>query len=131
MSYYFPERKSLGKVKVSLDLSNYATKAHLKNATGVDTSSVAKKIYLADLKSDVDKLDIHKLKNLTFNSSNLKSKVDIRKNIFDCLFSVHNAISLSCHEQVCLIRLPFERYFSHHRETQMIMSHIFKGNMLT
>ena len=113
--WYFPERKSLGKVKVALDLSNYATKADLKNATGVDTSSVAKKIYLADLKSDENKLDIRQLKNLTFNSSNLKSKVDIRKNIFACLFSVHNTISLSCHEQVCLIRLSFERYFSHHR----------------
>ena len=118
MTDYFPERKSLGKVKVALDLSNYATKGIdtlIQNATGVDTSSVAKKIYLADLKLDVNKLDIHKLKNLPFNSSNLKSKVDIRKNIFACLFSVHNTISLSCHEQVCLIRLSIERYFSHHR----------------
>ena len=40
---------------------------------------------------------------------------DIRKNIFACLFSVHNTISLSRHEQVCLMRLRFERYFSHHR----------------
>ena len=37
----------------------------------------------------------------------------IRKNIFTCLFSVHNTISLSRHEQVCLMRLRFERYFSH------------------
>ena len=37
------------------------------------------------------------------------------KNIFTCLFSVHNTISLSRHEQVCLIRLLFERFFSHHR----------------
>ena len=29
---------------------------------------------------------------------------DIRKNIFACLFSVHNTISLSRHEQVCLMR---------------------------
>ena len=29
----------------------------------------------------------------------------IRKNIFACLFSVHNTISLSRHEQVCLMRL--------------------------
>ena len=37
MSAYFPETKSLrGRVKVELDLSNYATKADLKNATGVD-----------------------------------------------------------------------------------------------
>ena len=41
----------------------------------------------------------------------------IRKNIFACLFGVHNTISLSRHEQVCLIRLRFERYFSHHRPT--------------
>ena len=39
----------------------------------------------------------------------------IRKNIFACLFSVHSTISLSRHEQVCLIRLRFERYFYHHR----------------
>ena len=43
------------------------------------------------------------------------STVSIRKNIFACLFSVHNTINLSRHEQVCLIRLRFERYFSHHR----------------
>ena len=36
------------------------------------------------------------------------------KNIFACLFSIHNAISLSRHEQVCLSGLHFERYFSHH-----------------
>ena len=31
-------------MKVELDLSNYATKADLKNATAVDTSNFAKKI---------------------------------------------------------------------------------------
>ena len=50
MSEYFPEPKSLGgKVKVELDLSNYATKADLKNATGVDTSDFAKKTDSANL----------------------------------------------------------------------------------
>ena len=63
MKGYFPESKSLGdRVKVELDLSNYATKADLKNATGVDTSKFAKKIDSADLKSNFDKLDIDKLK---------------------------------------------------------------------
>ena len=39
---YFSKPKSLGaNVKVELDLSNYATKADLKNDTGVDTSSFA------------------------------------------------------------------------------------------
>ena len=55
----------------------------------------------------------------------------ICKNIFTCLFSIHNTISLSRHEQVCLIRLPFARYFSHHRATYLIMSRMFKGNMQT
>ena len=44
------------------------------------------------------------------------NNVDICKNIFACLFVVHNTISLSCHEHVCLIRLHFERYFSYHQE---------------
>ena len=43
--------------------------------------------------------------------------VNIRKNIFACLSSVHNTISLSRHKQVCLMRLRFERLFSHHRAT--------------
>ena len=36
-----------GIVKAELDLSNYATKADLKNATWSDTSKVAKKVDLA------------------------------------------------------------------------------------
>ena len=35
-----------------------------------------KKINLADLKSDLDKLDIDKLKNISTNFSNMKSRVD-------------------------------------------------------
>ena len=44
MSEYFPEPNSLGaNIKVELDVSNYATKADLQNATGVDISKFAKK----------------------------------------------------------------------------------------
>ena len=44
MTECFPEPKSLGgRVKVELDLSNYATKEDLKTAKGVDTSTVAQK----------------------------------------------------------------------------------------
>ena len=57
-------------------MPNYATKTGLKNAAGVDTSSFAKTVDLANLKSNVDKLDIDKLKNLPTNLNNLKSKVD-------------------------------------------------------
>ena len=63
-------------MKVGLDLSNYATRADLKNETGVDTSKFAKRVDLASLKSNVDKLHIDQLKNVPSNLSNLKSKVD-------------------------------------------------------
>ena len=81
MSEYFPKTKSVGtNVKVELDLSNYATKVDLKNTTGVDTSGFAKKkTDLANLKSDVDKLDTDKLKKVPSNLSNLKSNFDIEK----------------------------------------------------
>ena len=70
MSEYFTEPKSLGwRVKVELDLSNYITKAGLKNATCID-------IHLANSKSNVYLLDIDKLKNVPTNLSNFKSKVD-------------------------------------------------------
>ena len=51
MNEYFTESKALeGRVKVELDLSNYATKADLKNATGVDTSKflLHQKVLLQD-----------------------------------------------------------------------------------
>ena len=61
---------------VELHLSNYATKANLRNTTGVDTSKITKKVDLASLKFNVDKLEIDKLKNVSTNVSNLKIKVD-------------------------------------------------------
>ena len=75
MNEYFPKPNSLGaNGKVKLDLSNYTTKRDLKNA-GVDTSSFAKKNDLTNLKCDVDKLDIDKLKNMPSGLINLKSKL--------------------------------------------------------
>ena len=58
-------------MKVELDLSNYATKADLKNE-----AKFPKKVDLAHLKSDVNKLDIYKLEDIPSNLCNLKSKVD-------------------------------------------------------
>ena len=77
MSEYFPQPKSSGeRVKVELDLSKYATKADLKNATGVDTSSFAKNTDSATLKSNEGKLNIDKLRSVLSNLRNLKRKVD-------------------------------------------------------
>ena len=64
------------KWKFELALSNYETKADLKNATGVNTSVFAQNTDLANLKSDVDKLDIDKLKNVPSGQSSLKSNVN-------------------------------------------------------
>ena len=47
---------------------------------------------------------------------------DIHKNIFAC----HNMIRLSCHEQWCLMRLRFERYFSHHQEKYLSIGSLTK-----
>ena len=60
-------------VNVKVDLSNYARKTDVKN---IDTSSFALKSNLASFKTEVDKLDVDKLKLLPTNFSNLKSKVD-------------------------------------------------------
>ena len=61
-------------MKVESDLSNYATKTDFKNPKAVDTLKFAKKTDLASLKSNVDKLDINKFKNVPTNLSNLKKK---------------------------------------------------------
>ena len=70
----------------------------MKNETGVHTSTFAKKTDLAILKSNVDKLDIDKLKNVPSNSNNLKSKVaklDVDKLVSDFDKSVVVPVDLS------------------------------------
>ena len=66
MSQYFPKSYEPfgGDVNVTVDLSNYATKDDIKNITHVDTSSLALKTNLTNLKTEVDKLDIDKLATL-------------------------------------------------------------------
>ena len=61
MSKYFPKPASHEKnIKVKIDLTKYATKADINNITHVDTSNFALKTNLANLKTEVDKLDIVK-----------------------------------------------------------------------
>ena len=62
MSYYPPYKSSNNNVKVELDLTNYATKTDLKNITHVDVCSFASKTNLAALKTELDKIDVDKLK---------------------------------------------------------------------
>ena len=60
--YFPPYNNSSGNIKVELDLSNYATKDDVKNITHIDVSSYASKTNLAALKTEVDKIDVDKLK---------------------------------------------------------------------
>ena len=78
MSKYFPKPHEPfgGNINVSVDLSNNAIKKDITNIMHVDTSNFALKTNLANLKTEVDKLDIDKLKILPNNLSNLKVKVD-------------------------------------------------------
>ena len=62
MSQYFPKPYEPfgGDINVKLDLSNYATKSDVKNITHIATSSFALKTNFANLKGEVDKLDVDK-----------------------------------------------------------------------
>ena len=55
-------------IKVKLDLSNYATSVDSKGPGG-DTCNLADKSELANLKAEVDKIDIDKLKSVPDNLS--------------------------------------------------------------
>ena len=78
MSQYFrkPYEPFGGDINAKVGLSNYATKTDIKSISHVDTSSFALKTNLANLKTEVDKLDIGKLKSLSNNLSKLKTEVD-------------------------------------------------------
>ena len=62
-------------IKVKIDLSNYATKTDTKNTSRIDTSSFALKINSANLKTEVDKLDIDKLVPIPSDLSKLSNVV--------------------------------------------------------
>ena len=75
MSYYPPYKSFSNNIKVELDLANYATKTDLNNITHVDTSSFASKTNLAALKTEVDKIDVDKLKTTPIDLDKLSNLV--------------------------------------------------------
>ena len=79
MSQYFPKPYEAfsGDINVKVDVSNYATKTDIKNISNIDTSSLALKANLANLKTEVDKLDIDKLVPVPVDLSN---ECDVAKN---------------------------------------------------
>ena len=90
MSQYFPKPyEPFGRdIKVKVDLSNYATKADIKNISHIDTPSFALKPNLANLKTEVDKLDIDKLAPVPVDLSKLSDVVNndvVKKTVFEKL----------------------------------------------
>ena len=75
MSYYPPYKSSSNNIKVELDLSNYATKIDFKNITHTDVISFASKANLSALKTEVDKIDIDKLKTVPDDLAKLSNVV--------------------------------------------------------
>ena len=75
-TYYPPYKSSSSNVKVELDLTNYATKTDLKNITHVDVSSFASRTNLAALKTEVDKIDLDKLKATPTDFAKLTNAVE-------------------------------------------------------
>ena len=73
MSKYYPKpyKPFSGDINVKVDLSNYARKTDIKTISHVDTSSFALKTNLADLKTEVDKLDVDKLAPVPVDLSKL------------------------------------------------------------
>ena len=80
MSQYFPKPYEPfgGDINVKVDLSNYATKADIKNISHDDTSSFELKKNLANLKTEVDKLDIDKLVSVP---ADLSKPSDIKNDV--------------------------------------------------
>ena len=86
MSYYPPYKSSSSNAKVELNLTNYATKTDLKNITHVDVSSFASKTNLAALKTEVDKIDVDKLKTVPVNLAKLTNAVEndfVKKTVYN------------------------------------------------
>ena len=75
MSYYPPYKSSSNNIKLELDLSNYATKDDVKNITHVDVSSYATKTNLSAVKTEVDKIDVDKLKTVPDDLAKLSNVV--------------------------------------------------------
>ena len=97
MSHYFPRpyKQLGGDINVTIYLSNYATKKDINDITHVDSSNFALKTNLANLKTDIDKLDVDKLATVPVDLSKLSNVVKndvVKKTVYDKLVAKVNNI---------------------------------------
>ena len=101
MQTYFPKPFNLNfgdSIKVKIDLNNYATKTDIKNISDADTSSFAPKANLANLKAEVDKLDVDKLVPIPVDLSKLSDVVKndvVKKTVYNKLIAKVDNIDTS------------------------------------
>ena len=100
MSQFFPKPFNSfgGNINLKVDLPNYATKTDLKNVIHVGTSSFALKTNSANLKTEVDKLDIDKLAPVPVDLSKLSDVVKndvVKKTVYDKVVAKVNNIDTS------------------------------------
>ena len=100
MSQYFPKPYKIfgGDINVKVDFSNYATKADLKNAAGVDISQLELKSNLVKLRAHIYKNGADKLKPVTADlskSNNVVNNDVVKKTVYDKLVAKANNIGTS------------------------------------
>ena len=88
MTQYFPKpyEPFNRDINVKVDLSNYATKADIRNISHVDDSRFELKSKLTSLKTEVDKLDINKLVPVLVDlgkPSDIVKNVVFKKAVYD------------------------------------------------
>ena len=87
-----------GDINVTVDLSNYATKDDIKNITHLNTLNFALKTNLANLKTEVDNLDVDKLAAVPVDLSKLSNVVKngvAKETVYDKLVAKVNSIDIS------------------------------------
>ena len=97
MSQYFPKPyEPFGAdINIKVDLSNYATKAGIKNISYFYTSIFALKTNLATLKTEDNKLDLDKLVPVPVDFSKLSDVVKnnvFKNDVYDKLVTKVNSI---------------------------------------
>ena len=99
MSAYFPKPPSDCKnIKIKVDLSNYPTKGDIKDITHGNTSNFALKKKSANLKTEVDKLDIDKLAPIPADLgklSNVAKNDVVKTSVYGKLVATVNNIDTS------------------------------------